>query len=176
MLLDSSRFPSLQHLSANLSLVKEHSVLNVHKISPFGKWLYSRSASKIIPRVSAPGSGQVPSHTRPSRGKLLMLIPRIGWWCVCVGPLLVKQQPARQGGVTCVVLAGSSRKPPGLRLATTQVRSPEPCSGDQADLTIDRKGSLVWDDPMGIHSSHYATGLSKAGPEREQPPLGDLET
>ena len=29
----------------------------------------------------------------------------------CVGPLLVKQQPARQGGVTCVVLAGSSRKP-----------------------------------------------------------------
>ena len=29
----------------------------------------------------------------------------------CVGPLLVKQQPAGQGGVTCVVLAGSSRKP-----------------------------------------------------------------
>ena len=102
-----------------------------------------------------PGSGQVPSHTRPSRGKLLMLIPRIGWWCVCVGPLLVKQQPARQGGVTCVVLAGSSRKPPGLRLATTQVRSPEPCSGDQADLTIDRKGSLVWD--IQWESTHRTT-------------------
>ena len=29
-------FPSLQHLSANLALVRVH---NVHKMPPFGKWL-----------------------------------------------------------------------------------------------------------------------------------------
>ncbi len=66
--------------SANLSLVREH---NVHKICPFGKCLCGRSASTIIPRVSAPGSGQVPP-TLGQGARQAVAAHATHWLVVCV--------------------------------------------------------------------------------------------